>query len=96
MGRLLTDKDTCSQMAMSFLVYRLLRNGLEAGDIFYRDRVRFRSFEDDLLDDQQWQQKEKLMTDTGLIILKQPISVVMPSCGIPSYSAGIFSNLLKV
>jgi len=40
-----------------FLVYRLLRNGLEAGDIFCRDSVRFRSFEDDLLDDQRWQDK---------------------------------------
>ena len=56
-----------------FLVYRLLRNGLEAGDIFCRDSVRFRSFEDDLLDDQRWQEKEKLMTDTGLAILNQPI-----------------------
>jgi hypothetical protein len=34
-----------------FLVYRLLRNGLEAGDIFCRDSVCFRSFEDDLLND---------------------------------------------
>jgi Tn3 transposase DDE domain len=56
-----------------FLVSRLLRNGLEAGDIFCRDSVRFRSFEDDLLDDQRWQDKDTLMTHTGLAILKQPI-----------------------
>jgi len=56
-----------------FLVYRLLRNGLEAGDIFCRDSVRFRSFEDDLLDNQEWQRKEELITNTGLSILKQPI-----------------------
>ncbi len=56
-----------------FLVYRLLRNGLEAGDIFCRDSVRFRSFEDDLLDDQRWQQKETLLTNTGLTILQQPV-----------------------
>jgi len=56
-----------------FLVYRLLRNGLESGDIFCRDSVRFRSFEDDLIDDQQWQNKEQLIADTGLTILKQPI-----------------------
>jgi TnpA family transposase len=56
-----------------FLVYRLLRNGLEAGDIFCRDSVRFRSFEDDLVDDEKWQQKEKLMADTSLTILIQPI-----------------------
>src|SRR5450631_799744 len=31
-----------------FLVYRLLRNALEAGDVFVRDSAEFRSFEDDL------------------------------------------------
>lgn len=58
-----------------FLVYRLLRNGLESGDVFCRDSVRFRSFEDDLLDDDQWQEKDSLMLRTGLSILKQPIEV---------------------
>lgn len=38
-----------------FLVYRLLRNGLESGDVFCRDSVRFRSLEDDLIDEQRWQ-----------------------------------------
>ncbi len=56
-----------------FLVYRLLRNRLEAGDIFCRDSIRFRSFEDDLIDDLQWQQKEKLIADAGLTIFSQPI-----------------------
>ena len=56
-----------------FLVYRLLHNGLLAGDIFCRDSVRFRSFEDDLIDDQKWQEKEKLIDLTDLTILKQPI-----------------------
>jgi TnpA family transposase len=65
-GHLLTDR-------YEFLVYRLLRNGLESGDIFCRDSVRFRSFEDDLLSEQQWKAKTELMTATGLTILKQPI-----------------------
>lgn len=56
-----------------FLVYRLLRNRLEAGDIFCRDSVRFRSFEDDLIDDLQWTQKEKLISDVGVTIFNQPI-----------------------
>jgi TnpA family transposase len=56
-----------------FLVYRLLRNGLESGDIFCSDSINFQSFEDDLIDDIQWQQKEKLITDTGLTILNRPI-----------------------
>ena len=56
-----------------FLVYRLLRHGLEAGNVFGRDSVRFRSFEDDLLDDQTWQDKDTLIANTGLPLLKQPI-----------------------
>ncbi|MEM9008534.1 MAG: Tn3 family transposase [Cyanobacteria bacterium P01_F01_bin.86] len=56
-----------------FLVYRLLRNGLESGDVFCRDSVRFRSLEDDLIDEQQWQQKASLISATGLTLLKQPI-----------------------
>ena len=55
------------------LVYRLLRNALEAGDIFCRHSVRFRSFEDDLLDNQQWKDKERLIVQTGLLILLQPV-----------------------
>jgi hypothetical protein len=49
-----------------FLVYRLLRHGLEAGNVFCRDSVSFRSFEDDLLDDEAWQDKDKLIDNTGL------------------------------
>lgn len=56
-----------------FLVYRLLRYGLEAGDVFCRDSVRYRSFEDDLLDDQTWRDKDTLIANTGLPLLKQPI-----------------------
>jgi TnpA family transposase len=56
-----------------FLVYRHLLGGLEAGDIFCRDSVRFRSFEDDLVDNTRWQKKEILIANTGLEILKQPI-----------------------
>jgi TnpA family transposase len=56
-----------------FLVDRLLRNGLEAGDVFCRDSVRFRSFEDDLIDDERWQDKDNLIANLGLPLLKQPI-----------------------
>lgn len=56
-----------------FLVYRSLRNGVEAGDIFCRHSVRFRSFEDDLIDNDRWQDKDQLIEQTGLTSLKQPI-----------------------
>lgn len=54
-----------------FLIYRLLRNNLESGDVFCRNSVRFRSFEDDLLSDDQWREKDALILKTGLPILMQ-------------------------
>lgn len=55
-----------------FWVYRLMRNALEAGDLFCQDSVRFRSFEDQLIDDRQWQHKQRLMEEAGLAAFKQP------------------------
>ena len=56
-----------------FLLYKHLRHGLEAGDIFCRDSVRFRSMEDDPLDDKQWRNKDMLIAEAGLNSLQQPV-----------------------
>lgn len=58
-----------------FLVYRLLRDGLESGEMHCPDSLRFRSFEDDLLDDAQWQKKESLLDHANLPILNDPITI---------------------
>jgi TnpA family transposase len=62
-----------------FLVYRMLSNALEAGDVFCRNSVRYRSFEDDLLDDDRWREREKLIAETGLTILQQPVEDLLAS-----------------
>ncbi len=56
-----------------FWVYRQVRNALEAGDIFCRNSIRYRSFEDDLIDSQAMQNKDLLIEEAGLNILKLPI-----------------------
>jgi hypothetical protein len=56
-----------------FYTYQLLRARLEAGDIYCRDSVRFRSFEEDLIDDATWQHKDALLERIGLPLLQQPI-----------------------
>ena len=56
-----------------FYVYQTLRARLEAGDIYCRDSVRFRSFEDDLIDDTTWKRKDALLERIGLSLLQQPI-----------------------
>ena len=56
-----------------FLVYRLLRNSLEAGDVYVKHSNEFRRFEDDLISDLRWQDKERVLQDIGAPILLAPI-----------------------
>jgi len=56
-----------------FLVYLLLRQNLESGDICIRDSTKFRSFEDDLIDNEHWKNKEQLFKELNLPILSRPI-----------------------
>jgi len=60
-----------------FLVYRMLRHALIAGDIFCRNSVRFRSLDDDLLDEERWANKETLLKETGLARLQTPIETLL-------------------
>ena len=48
-----------------FLVYRLLRNALEAGDVYVPDSTEFRRFEDDLISDTRWQDKDTVLREIG-------------------------------
>lgn len=56
-----------------FLVYSMVRQNLEAGDIYINDSELFRSFEDDLIDDKRWENKDQLIKELDLPILSRPI-----------------------
>src|SRR5665647_2034637 len=56
-----------------FLIYRLLRKALEAGDVFVQDSTEFRRFEDNLSSDARWQDKDTILREIGLPILLAPI-----------------------
>ena len=56
-----------------FLIYHLLRNALEAGDLYVKNSNEFRRFEDDLISDQRWQDKESVLREIGAPILLAPI-----------------------
>lgn len=56
-----------------FLVYRLLRNALEAGNVYVRDSNDFRSFEDDLINAERWKEKDAVLHEIGAPILLAPI-----------------------
>nr|WP_281363695.1 Tn3 family transposase [Paraburkholderia ultramafica] len=56
-----------------FLVYRLVRNALEAGDVFCHDSNEFRRFEDDLISDARWRHKDAMLRELNLPVLLAPI-----------------------
>jgi TnpA family transposase len=56
-----------------FLVYRLLRKALEAGNIYVRDSSEFRSFEDDLIRPERWKDKDAVLREIGAPVLLAPI-----------------------
>ncbi|NJO84322.1 MAG: Tn3 family transposase [Blastochloris sp.] len=56
-----------------FLVYQQVCNGLKAGNIVCRSSVQFRSLADDLLSDEQWREKERILAALNLPGLRQPI-----------------------
>jgi TnpA family transposase len=58
-----------------FFVYQSLANALDAGDMNCRESLKFRSFEDDLIDNKTWEQKEVLLEQLNLSILSQPIEL---------------------
>ena len=58
-----------------FFVYQSLAKAIEAGDLSCRESLKFRSFEDDLIDDKTWQQKEVLIQQANLPILSEPIEL---------------------
>lgn len=56
-----------------FLVYRTLRNSLEAGDVFVQKSTEFRRFEDDLISDEKWTGKDAVLRELNLPMLSTPI-----------------------
>lgn len=56
-----------------FLVYRLLRNALESGDLYVNHSNEFRQFEDDLISEERWSQKEGVLDEIGVPLLQTPI-----------------------
>ena len=56
-----------------FFIYQQLKNGLEAGDIFYSGSTRFKSFDDDLVSKQEMKAKKMLLKSLGYPVMNMPI-----------------------
>lgn len=64
---------------LEFLIYLLSKNGLEAYDLFVKDSIQFLSFEDDLVDDDVWSNKELLIKDLDFPYLHKDIDDILYS-----------------
>jgi hypothetical protein len=52
---------------------------LEAGEIFIRDSRNFKSFEEDLIDEEQWKEKDVIIKSLSLPYLDKPIEEILAS-----------------
>ena len=50
-----------------------MRNALEAGDVYVKNSNEFRRFEDDLISDARWQDKDAVLREIGAPLLMAPI-----------------------
>lgn len=60
-----------------FLVYKLIKKGLDAGDLFICASRTFKSFEEDWINEEQWQQKERLIQQLNLPYLHEPMAMIL-------------------
>ena len=62
-----------------FLIYRLLKVRLESGEVFVRESLSFKNFEEDLIGSEEWKNKEELIQSLDLPLLNKPISDILAS-----------------
>lgn len=58
-------------------VYQVIAHRLSSGDIFLRDSISYRSFEDDLVDDKTWENKDGIIEELNLPFLKRPVDEIL-------------------
>jgi hypothetical protein len=62
-----------------FLIYRLLKVKLESGEIFVKESLNYKSFDEDLIDNEKWKNKEQLIHNLDLLSLKEPVNKLLSS-----------------
>jgi len=60
-----------------FLVYRIVKERLEAGEVFVSESLDFRHFEDDLIDNEQWKNKDRLLQSTNASRIAAPVKELL-------------------
>jgi hypothetical protein len=62
-----------------FLIYRLLKVNLESGEVFIKESLNFKSFEEDLIDSEKWKNKEQIIQNLDIVSLKEPVDKLLSS-----------------
>ncbi len=60
-----------------YYVYRIIEHKLSSGDLFIKDSIRYKSFEEDLIDDEKWKDKERIIEKLDIPFLKRPVDEIL-------------------
>jgi len=60
-----------------YYVYRIISHKLSSGDVFIKDSIRYKSFEEDLIDDEKWKDKDRIIEELAIPFLKKPVDEIL-------------------
>jgi TnpA family transposase len=66
-----------SSSRYEMLLYTTIRNQIEAGNLFIKDSFQHKSFEEDLLSDEKWENKEDILKSLDIPKLSKPIETLL-------------------
>jgi len=73
------DKKGLNGDKYEFQIYRLLKDRLESGDVFVEESLNFKSFEEELISNEKWKQKDQIIQSLELPYLHKPVDHILAS-----------------
>lgn len=60
-----------------FLLYKLLKEGFDSGNIFFTESISHKSFEDDVISLKKWENKDELIKQSGILLLQNSVETII-------------------
>jgi len=77
LNKYIVQEDKISASRYEMLLYTTIRNQIEAGNLFIKDSLQHKSFEEDLLSDEKWEGKETILKRLDIPKLSKPVESLL-------------------
>lgn len=77
LNKYIIQENKVSASRYEMLLYTTIRNQVESGNLFIKDSLQYKSFEEDLLSDEKWKNKEDILKKLDIPKLSKPIESLL-------------------